>query len=102
MSSSHLTTSPYSTGIIWDKNTKKVKLSFDLVDPIEVEKLSQSRLNICSQCENLRKDKLMCKLCGCNLLFKSRLIYSLDSEGKAYDIILENGEIQYICKLKKW
>lgn len=94
--------SHYPTGIIFDKNTRKVKFSFDPIDPVEVEKISQFRLNICHQCENLRKDKLMCKLCGCSLLFRSRLIYPLDKDGKAFDIILENGEFNYVCRLKKW
>jgi hypothetical protein len=95
---------PRVTKIILDKEHNTMIRSSDLVDSQEIEKISEYRLNICNSCSNLFKKgpNLACNFCGCNVEYKSKIIYSLDEDGKAIRNISPEGDYIYVCKLKKW
>lgn len=92
------------TKILYNKEINKVEYFYDPIDPSILKEISEYRLNICKHCVNLiyKKDILICKICGCGLLHKSTVEYTLDDDKKAIGNVLHNGEISYVCKIKKW
>jgi recombinational DNA repair protein RecR len=89
------------TGFILDKNSNQIKPSFDPIDPEEIKKISEKRISICQSCE-LFSNKGSCQFCGCNMSYKSTLLYPLDDDGKAIQYVDSLGRLVYTCNLKKW
>jgi len=60
------------------------------------------RLSFCNECKNkIIQEKLICKMCGCGMEYRSTLIFPLDEEGYAYTRINPDNTRNYVCKLKK-
>jgi len=89
---------------ILDPSLGRIVLSYEEVDMVELEKISQSRLDICKSCDNFIIDPSMykCQLCGCNLQSKIKRFYPFDAEGKAAIWLLPDGNFIPVCPLKKW
>jgi len=66
----------------------------------KMEKLFTKRLSICDQCSKLNKKTRQCTFCGCFVDAKTKCIYRLDKDNKAF--YLNNEEKIYACELKKW
>jgi len=81
-------------------SSDNIIISYEFISPESIEKMSSDRLLICMACQNYIEDR--CKLCGCGMHYKSALIYPLDDNGKAYNRKKPNGELGYVCLLKKW
>jgi len=96
--------SPTPTKIIIDIETKQRTICFEYQDPSIVEKIFKERSSICKSCSHLeyRQDKPACKYCGCSLERKWSIIYPFDEEGKAFNVVLPDGKMNYVCRLKKW
>lgn len=82
----------------------KVFPAYDPVDDEEAEKIGKERLDICLQCQFMEKrpNSYACSKCGCHLEYKTKYIYPLDNEGKAFRQIKPDGSYVYVCVLKKW
>ena len=93
------------TGFIVDQSTNTIKPIFDPFPQEDIDQLVNERLNICKKCDNYLEEnptRSICKLCGCSLIFKVRLVYPFDQDGKAFNLIYPEGKRSYICRLKKW
>jgi len=49
------------------------------------EKLFDSRFNICQTCDERRNENGTCRICGCKLKAKTKVLYRLDKDGKSID-----------------
>ena len=89
------------TGYTYDVQNKKMIPSFSIVNPEDINIISEKRLSICRSCELFTKQGA-CSFCGCGMSYKSALIYPLDDNGKAFQQVDANGNYYYVCHLKKW
>lgn len=97
---------PIPLRYVLDSSLRRIIPSYDPVDMVELEKLSQERFSICKSCEKFTEDTstgmYKCNLCGCNLKFKIEKFYPFDGNGKAAFILRPNGEFITVCPEKKW
>ena len=89
------------TGFTFNKTTNQIIPFFDPINPEEVRLLSEKRIIICHSCE-LFTNQGACSFCGCNMTYKSQLLYPLDDEGKAFFYVDLSGKPTHVCNLKKW
>lgn len=97
---------PLALKFIIDASLGRIVPDFSPVDMIELEKLSQERLQICKLCSEFISTEdpelYKCNSCGCNLRYKIKRFYPFDENNSAVFILKPDGTFINVCPLKKW
>lgn len=76
------------------------------IDPLYRERqrgLFERRLRVCEGCDDLNRVLRQCKICGCFVDAKTKVIYKTDDEGFAVcRKDKKTGDIYYACPRRLW